>query len=146
MRRWAVLLLAACALTAQTISEIESTEVNRVAEKMNCPCGCQLNMACKMEPWPCQTCRKSKIKIAAMQKEGKNDSEILNSFAAEMGSQVIAVPPGIWGTALAYSAGGIGLLLVVWVMRRYMRPRAVPLPDVDPKVLAAIEKDLAKLD
>jgi cytochrome c-type biogenesis protein CcmH/NrfF len=146
MLRWAALLLTAGALMAQSISEIESPDVNRVAEKMNCPCGCQLNMACKMEPWPCQTCRKSKIKIAAMQKEGKNDQQILNSFAAEMGSQVIAVPPGIWGTALAYSAGALGLILVLLVMRRYMRPRAQPLPDVDPKVLASIEKDLAKLD
>jgi cytochrome c-type biogenesis protein CcmH/NrfF len=141
-----VIVAIAGLAVAQPISEIENPKVDRVAEKMNCTCGCQLNMACKMEPWPCQTCRKAKIKIAEMQQQGKSDQQILDQFASQMGPDVIAIRPGIFGTALSYSAAAIGLILVMFAIRRYRRPRVVPLPEVDPKVLARIEKDMAKLD
>ena len=113
---------------------------------MNCSCGCKLNMACRMEPWPCPTCRKAKIKIAAMQGQGKSDKEILDQFAAENGKDIIVVPPGIMGSALSYSALALGLALVIVVIRRYRRPVAAPAAPVDPAVLAKIEKDTANLD
>ena len=128
----------------QTLAEIENPKVDAVAEKMNCPCGCKLNMACKMEPWPCQTCRKAKIKIVSMQAQGKSEKEIIDTFAAEGVEKV--VPPGIIGSALSYSALALGLGLVILVIRRYRRPVAAPAGGVDPALLAKIEKDTANLD
>jgi cytochrome c-type biogenesis protein CcmH/NrfF len=133
--------------SGQSIADIENPKVDGVAEKMNCSCGCKLNMACRMEPWPCQVCRKNKIKIAAMQASGKSDKEILDQFVAENGKDVLVVPPGIIGSALSYSALAIGLAMVIWIIRRYRRPMATPAgSEVDPAVLARIEKDTANLD
>src|SRR5258708_3641308 len=155
MSKWRTSLLAAVLAAAasvpvtsgQSIADIENPKVDGVAEKMNCSCGCKLNMACKMEPWPCQVCRKNKIKIAAMQASGKSDKEILDQFAIENGKDVLVVPPGIIGSALSYSALAIGLAMVIWFIRRFRRPAAVAtVSNVDPAVLARIEKDTANLD
>lgn len=131
---------------AQTLGEIENPKVDGVAEKMNCPCGCKLNMACRMEPWPCPTCRKAKVKIANMQAQGKSEKEILDQFVVENGKDVIIIPPGIIGSALSYSALALGLGLVIVVIRRYRRPVAATPAPVDAAVLAKIEKDTANLD
>src|SRR5258707_6393243 len=100
-----------------------------------------------MEPLPCPVCRKNKIKIAAMQASGKSDKEILDQFVTETGKDVLVVPPGVIGSALSYSALAIGLPMVIWFIRRFRRPAAAPTAsDVDPAVLARIEKDTANLD
>src|ERR1039458_5595180 len=55
---------------AQSAEELESPAVNRVAEKLLCPCGCKMNMACRMEPYPCRTCWDNKKKILKLQSAG----------------------------------------------------------------------------
>lgn len=132
---------------AQTASEIESAAVNRVAGKLNCSCGCNLAMDCMMPPWPCPVCRAAKLKILAMQGAGKSDSQILDQFAAENGKDILNIKPGIAGVVGPYAALALGLALVGWTILRYMkkRPEAAPV-NVDAATLAAIEKDMDKLD
>ena len=51
-------------------------------------------------------------KIFALQTAGKSDSEILDQFVAENGKQILAITPGIFGTAgpfVALSLGAMGL-------------------------------------
>jgi cytochrome c-type biogenesis protein CcmH/NrfF len=146
-----LLLLAAVALClAQDAGDLESPAVNRVAEKLNCPCGCMMNMACKMDPYPCQTCRRAKVKIFEMQGAGKSDRQIFDSFAAENGKSILAVGPGFMGVAGIWIAGLIGLAMVVMAIRHYRRHAPAPAlahaPDIDPETMARIEKDLNKLD
>jgi cytochrome c-type biogenesis protein CcmH/NrfF len=151
-----VLLLTVAGLSmvqsgrAQDAGDLESPAVNRVAEKLNCPCGCMMNMACKMDPYPCQTCRRAKVKIFEMQGAGKSDQQIFDSFAAENGKSILAVGPGFMGVAGIWIAGLIGLAMVVMVIRRYLRHAPAPAiahaPDIDPETMARIEKDLNKLD
>lgn len=142
-----VIVVAIC--LAQSASELEAPQVNRVAEKLSCTCGCNLNMACKMEPWPCHVCKGAKTKIVAMQAEGKSDSQILDQFVQENGRQILAVGPGPLGVIGPYAALALGLVLVVWVIRRFST-RKQPVTAVDAAVLdryhERIEKDLAKLD
>src|ERR1035438_360926 len=109
---------------AQSAEELESPAVNRVAEKLLCPCGCKMNMACRMEPYPCRTCWDNKKKILKMQAAGLSDQVILARFAQEQGKEVVANPPGIMGSLSMYSAAFLGLILVVWLIRRDSRKAA----------------------
>ena len=135
---------------AQTAEELESPAVNRVAEKLLCPCGCKMNMACRMEPYPCRTCWENKKKILKMQAAGLSDKAILDQFAQEQGKDVVANPPGIAGSLSMYTAAVLGLILVVWVIRRYSRKTAVAAgPASDDRDLSRyhdqIEKEVEKL-
>lgn len=142
----AALLLAASSAFAQSIAEIESPKVNRVAEKLSCKCGCNLNMACKMEPWPCQTCRRAKEKIVAMQAAGKSDSQILDTFVQENGKQIMNDGPGLAGFIGPIVAVALGLIAIAWFVRRHIRTSATHADEFDPAVLARIENEMAKLD
>jgi cytochrome c-type biogenesis protein CcmH/NrfF len=146
-----VLALAAAPGFSQSAEELESPAVNRVAEKLLCPCGCKMNMACRMEPYPCRTCWDNKKKILKMQAAGLSDQVILARFAQEQGKEVVANPPGIMGSLSMYSAAFLGLILVVWLIRRYSRKAAVAGavathdPELD-RYHDQIEKEVEKLD
>ena len=85
-----VLALALAPVFAQTAEDLESPAVNRVANQMLCPCGCKMNMACRMDPYPCRTCWENKQKIFKYQKDGLSDQAILDRFANENGKDIIA--------------------------------------------------------
>src|SRR5271163_3481925 len=92
------LLVGAClaqACFAQSAEDLESPAVNRIADRLNCPCGCKTNMACRMDPYPCRTCWENKKKILKMEQDGMSDQAILASFASDMGPNTVVVPPGI---------------------------------------------------
>jgi cytochrome c-type biogenesis protein CcmH/NrfF len=144
------------AALAQTASDLDSPAVNRVAAKLKCSCGCNQNMACVMPPG-CPMCKTNKTKIFGMQKTGMNDDQILAQYVAENGKDIIVIPPGVGGFAGPYIALGLGLLVVVWTIRRYMpKPKLAAAgaasgtggaaPDVDAEIMARIEKDTADLD
>lgn len=137
---------------AQTATEYDAPPVMRIAGRLNCSCGCKLRMDCQMQPG-CGVCKAARLKILDLQKQGKSDQQIIDQFVAENGPDVLAVPPGTFGVVGAYTALGIGLAIVLFAIRRYLRPRpavapAGPATD-DPllnKYQAQIEKDLEKLD
>lgn len=147
-----LLTVYAGASFAQSAEELESPAVNRIAMRLNCPCGCKQNMACRMDPYPCRTCWENKKKIYAMEKAGMSDQQILAAFAKEMGPDVIATPPGIIGSMLSYTAAALGLILVAFVIRKYRRKEAVvaaSTPPDDPlleRYHDQIEKETDKLD
>lgn len=131
---------------AQTAVDLESAPVSRVAKKLKCTCGCAQDMTCQMEPG-CGICKRAKTKIFAEQQEGKSDSQILNEFVAENGPTILFVTPGLFGTAGPFIALSLGAIIVLLVIRRYMKPRAPAAgPEIDPEVLDKINKDMAKLD
>lgn len=154
------LLIAAFAAAtfAQTATDLEKPEVNRVATKLACSCGCNLNMACRMDPYPCGTCRNAKVKILAMQADGKSDQQILDAFVAENGKDILATPPGPMGVIGPWGALAVGAILVTFLIyrlssRQRQPAAAVATPEAAPadsealaKYQEQIEKDLAKLD
>jgi hypothetical protein len=149
--------LSAGACFAQSAEELESPAVNRIADRLNCSCGCKQNMACRMDPYPCRMCWENKKKILAMEKAGMSDKAILASFSQEMGPGVIVVEPGIIGSLLSYTAAALGLILVAFVIRKYRRKEVAAVspgaaaPGVPDDPLLAryhdqIEKEVEKLD
>jgi cytochrome c-type biogenesis protein CcmH/NrfF len=150
MRKCKSSLLLAVMIAAalgQTATEMDSPQINRIAAKLHCSCGCNQNMACVMPPG-CPVCKTNKAKMVNMQKSGMSDQQILNQYVAENGKDILIVPPGIAGVLGPYVMLSLGLLLVVWTIRRYMRPRKAALngPPIDAATLARIEKDTANLD
>ena len=150
MRKWKSSLLLAVMVAAalgQTATEMDSPQINRIASKLHCNCGCNQSMACVMPPG-CPVCKMNKAKMVNMQKSGMSDQQILNQYVVENGKDVLIVPPGIAGVLGPYVALSLGLLLVLWTIRRYMRPRKAALngPPIDAATLARIEKDTANLD
>jgi cytochrome c-type biogenesis protein CcmH/NrfF len=136
---------------AQSAEDLESPAVNRVAEKLLCPCGCKMNMACRMDPYPCRTCWENKQKIFQYQKAGLSDQAILDRFAKENGKDIISTPPGLFGSLSMYSVAFLGLILVAWTIRRYSRkPSAAGgAPADDPELNRyhdQIEREVEKLD
>jgi hypothetical protein len=138
---------------AQSAEELESPAVNRIATKLNCPCGCKTNMACRMDPYPCRTCWDNKKKILQMEQAGMSDQAILESFSQQMGPDVVAIRPGIIGSLLSYTAAALGLILVAFVIRKYRRKEvaaaAAGAPPHDPlldRYHDQIEKEVEKLD
>jgi cytochrome c-type biogenesis protein CcmH/NrfF len=147
MSRFSVLLVFACGLSmAQTAVDLDSAPVNKVAKKLACTCGCAQDMTCQMEPG-CGICKRAKTKIFAAQQAGKSDSQILDQFVAESGPTILFVTPGWFGTAGPFVALSVGAILVLLVIRRYMKPQpAGNVPEIDPAVLEKINRDMAKLD
>ena len=148
MRTWKssflIGVLAALAL-AQTAPTWDSPEINSIAMKMNCSCGCKQTMACQMQPG-CPVCKANKQKMYSMRQAGMTESQILDQFVKEQGKDVLVVPPGAMGVVGPYIALALGLGLVILMMRRFLRQKPAPVGNVDPAVLAQIEKDMAKLD
>ena len=150
MHKWKSSFLIAIMMVAaigQTATEMDSPQINRIAEKLKCNCGCNQNMACVMPPG-CPVCKTNKAKMVNMQKSGMSDQQILDQYVAENGKDILVVPPGIAGVVGPYVALTLGLGLVIFTIRRLMRPRAASPngPPVDPETLARIEKDTANLD
>jgi cytochrome c-type biogenesis protein CcmH/NrfF len=147
-----LIAFAAALCLAQSASDYETPEVNRIAAKLQCDCGCKLNMACVMPPTGvCGVCRDNKVRIAGMLKQGMSEREILNQYVKERGEAVLVNPPGVFGFAGPYIALALGLVVVALVIRRYRHLR--PAPAVAPaddrefeRYHDQIEKDLAKLD
>ena len=127
---------------------MDSPQINRIAAKLKCSCGCNQNMACVMPPG-CPVCKTNKAKMVNMQKSGMSDQQILDQYVAENGKDILVVPPGIAGVLGPYVALTFGI--AAWwcgPSAVYMRPRtAAPNgPPIDPATLARIEKDMANLD
>jgi hypothetical protein len=149
------LTLLLCALSlissvclAQSAADLESDKMNRVAKRLQCNCGCNMDMTCRMEPYMCGTCKRFKTQIYDLQQKGKSDDDIVAQLAGENGKGIIATHPGSIGSVLSYTGLGVGLLLILFFFRRYWKAPATE--SVDPAVLNRyqdqIEKETSKFD
>src|SRR5271154_185711 len=148
------LMTAGLTLYAQSAEEIESPAVTRVVEKLQCTCGCKMNMSCQMDPYPgCRICFAHRQRVLELQKAGMPDQAILDRISQDEGKQILVNPPGTLGSMSFYSAGFLGLILVVFVIRKY-RQKGVAAVAVasgidDPALIRyheQIEKETAKLE
>ena len=163
MRNWkrGLLALAAAGIAmAQSESQISGPDVERVGRHIQCQCGsCKENLNCNMSAHQCHFCKPARTKIFLQQQEGKNDDQILASFAKEYGAGILLTDPNssFWLVPW-FSLGGGGVL--VWFVLSRLRTRARSLkpalamaggspPPDDPdfaRYRDAIERDTEKLD
>jgi cytochrome c-type biogenesis protein CcmH/NrfF len=148
----ALVVLATALCIGQSANDYEDPSVVHIAGKLNCNCGCHLNMACVMPPsGVCPVCRENKIRISNMLKQGMSEQQILDQYVKDQGQQVLVVSPGVFGFTGPYIALGIGMLAVLFVIRRlkHTKPAPVAAPASDAELARyqdQIEKDLAKFD
>lgn len=131
--------------SAQSAAEWDSTHVNGVAQKLRCPCGCQLPMSCQMPPHPCPTCKKNRIRIYNMLAAGMSEEQIVARYVAEEGAGVLWTTPGTTGKAAPYVVLLAGCGVVVLVIRRLQWKSEVHAR-FDQTILEQSRKELAEFD
>jgi len=144
--------LIAVAALAQTASEKPSVDTRRVGARLQCQCGCKDSVAtCSM--LECHFSKPAKERIAQMQSVGMNDAQIVEAFVRDYGAGIYLAPPNAFGWIVPYAVVGIGLLVILAVLRKVMKPKVMtdlgPVEIDDPalaKYKDQIEKDLANLD
>lgn len=155
MSRWksSFLLLIVTGLSiAQTESQLVSDDVRRVARHISCQCGsCSEDANCMMSAGQCGFCKPARAKIWKMQQAGLSDPAIADAFVQEYGAKIYRADPNAYGWVVPYSALALGVLVVVWFVRRYHRPAQVmEAPAQTDEALGRyrdqIEQDLAHLD
>ena len=144
--------MIAVAALAQTASEKPSVDARRVGARLQCQCGCKDSVAtCSM--LECHFSKPAKERIAQMQSVGMSDEQIVAAFVRDYGAGIYLAPPNAFGWIVPYAVVGIGLLVILAVLRKVMKPKVMtdlgPVEIDDPalaKYKDQIEKDLANLD
>jgi cytochrome c-type biogenesis protein CcmH len=144
--------LIAVAALAQTASEKPSVDARRVGARLQCQCGCKDSVAtCSM--LECHFSKPAKERIAQMQSVGMSDAQIVAAFVRDYGAGIYLAPPNAFGWIVPYAVVGVGLLVILGVLRKVMKPKVMtdlgPVEIDDPalaKYKDQIEKDLANLD
>lgn len=142
-----VALAAVASLSvAQTAAEWDSPRVNAIAQKLRCPCGCQLPMSCQMPPHPCPTCKKNRVRISNMLAEGMSEQQIVERYVNEQGAAVLWVTPGLAGQSASYAVllGGCGVVLLV--LRRICRRAPTPEPQLDLTTAERLKNELKEFE
>jgi len=152
------LLLALTALClAQTESQITSDDVRRVARHISCQCGsCSEDANCMMSAGQCGFCKPARTKIFKMQQAGMSDTNITDQFVRDYGPNIFRADPNAVGWVVPYAILAIGIVVVIWFVRRYYHPaHAAGVAETGPEGTAdealgkyreQIEQDLAHLD
>jgi hypothetical protein len=155
LRGLAIGLLAALALAQDgDVAQIGSSDVLRVGAHIACKCGsCKDTVACPMALQGCGFCNPARVKIAKMQLAGMKDKQIVDTFVKEYGADIYRADPNSFFWVIPYGALGLGLLAIVFFLRQSFRPKgaqpavpAAPEVVVDPRYLAAAEKETSSLD
>jgi cytochrome c-type biogenesis protein CcmH/NrfF len=155
MQRWktSLLLLAVAGLClAQTESQIMSDEVKRVGRHIACQCGsCSDDVNCMMSSGQCGFCKPARTKIWKMQQAGMSDQGIADEFIKEYGAKIYRADPNAFGWVVPYGTLALGVLVIVWFVRRYYHPAPAggtppPTDEALGRYREQIEHDLAHLD
>jgi cytochrome c-type biogenesis protein CcmH/NrfF len=140
---------------AQTPSSSALTpDVKRVGMKLACLCGGCNNSVGDCPMIGCHYCEPARTRIATMQKAGSEDKTIVDAFVSEQGLKALVAPPtegfSLVGWIMPFIAVAFGLVAVVMVMKRFMKPAPAGTPEIPNAVLdryrEQIEKDSAKLE
>jgi len=158
MQQWknsGLLLLVVTGLClAQTEAQLMSDSVKRVARHVSCQCGsCSEDANCMMSSGQCGFCKPARSKIFRMQQAGLSDPAVLDAFVKEYGAKIYRGDPNALGWLVPYSVLAVGVLVIVWFVRRYYKPEPVavagaPAPSDEAlgRYQDQIERDLAHLE
>jgi cytochrome c-type biogenesis protein CcmH/NrfF len=146
-----VLLLALATLGAGPARAVDPRPtVESIGERVMCLCGC----VAILNHCPHPNCSMQAEERATIQKaidEGKDEPAILQAMVQQYGVKVLAAPPAQGFNLAAWILPGLavalGLSLVVVIVRKWRRPGPAPavadsVPEVDPKLLAAVEEEM----
>ncbi|MCP5118565.1 MAG: cytochrome c-type biogenesis protein CcmH, partial [bacterium] len=131
-------IVLAAALPAQQPTPLVDPEVRRIGEQLRCMCGsCNYTVtSCNM--MSCSGADYGRNKLKELVDKGLTEEAIKAEFVKEFGVVVLTKPPSegfsLLGWVMPFVAIGVGLLVIWWVVRRYMGNKT-PVPTVDAEVL-----------
>ncbi len=112
---------AALSLCAAAFCFGQSPRVKRLEEKLMAPCCWAESVAVHRS----EVAAEMRAGIETMVAEGRTDREILDHYKAIYGERVLMEPEGaarVWVYTIPIVVGVAGVWLVVWIIRRMMRP------------------------
>ena len=128
----------------------QPSRYQRLGEQLICTCGCtQGALVCNHVGCPVVTQMQAEIRQRAQSTD--SDDLVLQSFVQEYGTQVLANPTHQGFNQVAWVmpwvALGLGLLLVLWYVRRWHHRQAAPAVAADAGVQALIQREIqAEID
>lgn len=152
--RFAAVLALAVISLAQTGTPLANPEVRRLGDMLVCLCGCQSTVtSCNM--LHCHFSDPAREKLLTMVNSRMSDQQILDTFVAENGLQILNKPPSegfnLLGWVMPFVMLAAGLVFLWWIIQRFRRPApAAPVPEFDAATLARYEEraeeEIEKLD
>jgi len=128
MRRNTMLALtAALVVLVAALWGQDRGRIRALQEKLIAPCCWSESVAMHRS----EVAAEMRAEIARMVQEGRSDREILDFYKAKYGARILMEPEGqlrIWVYTIPAAAAIAGLVLVVWIIRRMLRP----LPESSP--------------
>ncbi len=145
-RGFGFLVVAALAASAGRASGTKPT-VKSVGESLMCQCGCPETVTL-CNHTSCSSRGEMQERIEKEIAAGKGEAAILQDFILTYGVKVLATPPArgfnltVWVLPLAGFLGGLAVVMLF--VRRWRKPQAEGRPQVDSKLLAAVEEEMRK--
>ncbi len=121
MRKQISLVLLSAALAAVAWGQAKD-RVRALQEKLIAPCCWSESVAAHRS----EVAAEMRAEIARMAQEGRSDREILDFYKAKYGTRILMEPEGqlrLWAYTIPAAATVAGLLLVIWLIRRMVRPQ-----------------------
>ncbi len=152
-----VVLAVALGLTAAAVvrAATSNTTTEAIGDRVICQCGCNMPVnTCNHEQ--CSSRDEMRAMAAKEIAAGKSETQILQDFVLAYGVKVLATPPATGFNLTVWILPGIalivGLVFVVVLVRRWRKPPPGPEPPsrgpdsaIDPKILAAVEREMEHL-
>lgn len=100
----------------------DKARVRALQEKLIAPCCWSESVAMHRS----EVAAEMRAEIARMVQEGRSDREILDFYKAKYGTRILMEPEGqlrLWAYTIPMVAVIAGLVLVIWIIRRMVRPQ-----------------------
>jgi cytochrome c-type biogenesis protein CcmH len=104
-----------------------SGRIRALQEKLIAPCCWSESVAAHRS----EVAAEMRAEIARMVHDGRTDREILDFYKAKYGTRILMEPEGqlrVWAYTIPIVASILGLALVVWIIRRMIRPQPESSP------------------
>jgi cytochrome c-type biogenesis protein CcmH len=128
MRRKTMLIWMAAALLAAAVVWGQAPgRIRALQEKLIAPCCWSESVAMHRS----EVAAEMRAEIARMVNEGRSDREIPDFYKAKYGTRILMEPEGqlrLWAYTIPIVASVLGLGLVVWIIRRMVKPQPESSP------------------
>jgi cytochrome c-type biogenesis protein CcmH len=139
--------------------EDNDAEVMAVEKRLQCTCGCTLDIyTCRTTDFTCTYSPELHKEVLALRAEGKGAEEIVAAFVAKYGEKVLMAPKPVGFNWAGYLLPGTLLLLVGGALFAFLKRRssaqqllatAAPVPapaDASPEEMARLEQALKEAE
>ncbi|MEJ5368537.1 MAG: cytochrome c-type biogenesis protein [Bryobacteraceae bacterium] len=120
--KWILLCTLLAAAFSAVWAQTGKDRARALQEKLIAPCCWSESVAMHRS----EIAAEMRAEIARMVQEGRSDREILDFYKAKYGTRILMEPEGqlrLWAYTIPIVAVVIGLALVVWLIRRMVRPQ-----------------------